>query len=315
MLSWYVRLGAALAVGFVGVVAFAGEGPQAEQAAGAEAPAEKKVDWVRGPATVDVGSRLAEVALPEGLMFARAEDAQRMLRAMGNLTSDSELGLVTSEREDEDWIVIFEWRPVGYVKDDEKDEIDADALLKSIQEGTEEANEEKKKQGMEGQALHVVGWAEPPHYDPATHNLTWAIRGRDDDGHEVINYEVRVLGREGVMAVTLVDDAARLGAAKPKVDQVIGAFRYKLGKTYAEWVPGDKVATYGLTALVAAGAGAAAVKTGFLAGLLKVLGKGLKVGAVAVVAVVAALGKLVKRLLGRKEPPAGPPPMSPPPAA
>jgi uncharacterized membrane-anchored protein len=90
------------------------------------------------------------------------------------------------------------------------------------------------------------------------------------------------------MSVTLVDDPKNLARAKPAVDEVLAAFSYKSGKRYAEWVPGDKVSEYGLTALVAAGAGAAAVKLGFLGFLAKLFAKAGKL----VVVVLAGLGAL-----------------------
>lgn len=265
-------------------------------AADAPEPAEK-VKWVPGPATVDVGEKIAQVELPEELAFANAEDTRRILERMGNPTDGSEMGIIIPKAEDQGWFIVFEWNDIGYVKDDEKDEIDADGLLASIREGTERANEERKKRGVP--AVHVTGWAEAPRYDPRTNHLTWAILGRGEDGSESVNYNVRILGREGVMSVTLVDDPANLAAAKPAVDGVIGAFSYKPGKTYAEWLPGDKVAQYGLTALVAAGAGAAAAKAGLFAFLGKFLAKAWKLVLVAVAGLGTALVKFWNALRGK----------------
>ncbi len=259
----------------------------AEQAA--EPPAPPKIEWTPGPAKVDVGAK-AEVELPETLAFTGAADARKLLEAMGNPTDGSEMGIIVPKADDQEWFIIFEWQAVGYVKDEEKDKIDADALLKSIREGTEASNAERTKRGMP--ALHVVGWAEPPRFDDRTKNLTWAILGRNEEGHESVNYNVRVLGREGVMSVTLVDEPKNLAKAKPAVEEVIGAFTYKSGSRYAEWVPGDKVAEYGLTALVAAGAGAAAVKLGFFGVLMKLFAKGGKL----VVAALAGLGALAVKV-------------------
>jgi uncharacterized membrane-anchored protein len=217
---------------------------------------------------------------------------------------------VSSAQDEETWFVVFEWDPVGYVKDDEKDSIDADAILERIREGTEKSNEERQKNG--GSALHVVGWSEPPHYDAATHNLTWAILARNEDGSEVVNHQVRMLGRKGVMSAVLVDSPERLADSKLALQQVLDAFSYKQGSTYAEWRPGDKVAEYGLTALVAGGAGAAAAKLGLFGWLFKVLAKGGKAIAVAVVGLGAAVAKGWRRFAGRREAvaAAAPPPES-----
>ena len=204
-------------------------------------------------------------------------------------SSGAEVGLLIPTVEGQSWFLIYEYHRVGYIKDDDKDRIDADAILASIRENTEKSNEERKKAG--GRAIHVVGWQEPPHYDAATHNLVWSILGRTDDGHETVNYDVRVLGREGYMSVTLVEDPSKLEAAKPALAAALGSLSFKKGKSYAEWVPGDKVAEYGLAGLVAAGAGAAAVKLGFFGALAKLLAKMGKL----VVVVIAGLGAAIAR--------------------
>jgi uncharacterized membrane-anchored protein len=272
------------------VIALAGLFPVAAEAQGAG------VNWVKGPKTVALGNDIAELALGDQYAFAGAQDTRRLLREMGNTVDDTELGLVNPLAQDEDWMVVFEYNADGYVKDDDADEIDKDAILESYQKGTEAANEQRKSRGIPG--LHVTGWFEEPHYDKATHNLVWALHAKSDDGSEVVNYNMRLLGREGFMSVTLVDEPSKLAVSKPKVEALLRGFRYKTGKSYAEWVPGDKVAQYGLVALVAGGAGAAAVKTGLLAGLMKVLAKGGK----AVILLIVAAGAGLKKLLsGRTE--------------
>jgi uncharacterized membrane-anchored protein len=268
------------------------------QALAQEAPA-PKVNWKAGPATVDVGDQLAELRLPEGFSFVGADDTRAILERMGNRTDGSELALVVPDADDEDWFLVFEWRGIGYVKDDEKDEIDADALLASIREATEDGNAWRKEHNVP--ALHVKRWAEPPHYDPATNHMVWAVVAADEGGGESVNYNVRVLGRDGVMSVTLVDSPEQLAASKPNVEKLLAAFSYKQGKRYAEWVPGDKVAAYGLTGLVAAGAGAAAVKLGLFAWLGKLLAKLWKLVAVVAVGAVALVSKIWNAARGRMD--------------
>ena len=56
--------------------------------------------------------------------------------------------------------MLFEFSDVGYVKDDEKDKLDADKLLASIKRGTAEANKERVRAG--NPPLEIVGWEVPP---------------------------------------------------------------------------------------------------------------------------------------------------------
>jgi uncharacterized membrane-anchored protein len=248
--------------------------------------------WTAGPATVNVGGDLAQVELAEEYIFAGSEDSRKIMELYGNPVSGQEAGIIMPRSEDKNWFVLFEFDPVGYVKDDDKDELDADAILKSIREGTEAANEQREKMGAA--PMHIVGWYEPPRYDDATNNLTWAVLG-ESEGERIVNYNTRLLGREGYTSVVLVTDPANLDTDKHDVEAIVSAFSYKKGKRYSEYVQGDKVAKYGLVALMAGGAGAAAAKVG----LFKALAKAWKAVVAVGVAAIAAIGGLIRRLTGK----------------
>jgi uncharacterized membrane-anchored protein len=238
--------------------------------------------WVAGPDTGDLGK--AEVSFDESLAFLGSRGTRELLEMMGNPTSGAEVGLVGPP--DLTWFAVFEFDPAGYVKDDEKEELDANALLEGMREGTELANAERERHGWA--TLEIVGWIHPPHYDSATHNLEWATKARASDGTLSANYNTRLLGRSGVMSVTLVAAPEDLDASMPAYRALLEGFSYKSGERYAEYRSGDKVAEYGLAGLVAGGAGVAALKSGLLSKLWKVV-------APAVVAVGAFFRKLFTR--------------------
>jgi uncharacterized membrane-anchored protein len=265
----------------------------AASASAQESPA-PAINWVPGPTKVELGDGLATIEVPDGYLFADKAETRKIMALTGNPPSDQEIGLVAPADDAKTWLLIFEYNEVGYVKDDDKDEIDADAILTSIREGTEAANEERKEMGSE--PIEIVGWFEKPHYDSNSHNLVWAIEGKSkEDG--LVNYDVRLLGRKGYVSATLVTDPAALSADLPHVQALLGGFTFNEGSRYAEWKAGDKVAEYGLTALVAGGVGAAAMKLGLFAQLGKLLAKGWKL----VVVGFAALASWVKRLFGKKQ--------------
>lgn len=266
----------------------------------AEAPEGPQVQWTKGPATVSLGDK-AEVDLPAGYLFAGSSDTQKLMEMNGNPISGQEMGLITPEAEDKGWFIVFEWDEAGYIKDDDKDEIDADALLDSIKEGTEAANEKRKEMGAP--PMHVLGWSEKPHYDEATHNLVWGITGQSEGSTDtVVNFNIRLLGRRGYMSAAVVGSPAEVAASKAEVDGLLAAYSFKTGERYAEFKEGDKVAEYGLAALVLGGAGAAAAKLGLFAKLGNLLAKGAKLIVVGLVALGAVIKKLFSR---RKEEPTG----------
>ena len=57
----------------------------------------------------------------------------------------------------------------------------------------------------------------------------------------------------------------------PRFNSLMNGFSFREGHRYSDFVAGDKVASSGLTALIAGGVGAVAVKTGLLAKMWKVL--------------------------------------------
>ncbi|MBL8877526.1 MAG: DUF2167 domain-containing protein [Phycisphaerales bacterium] len=250
----------------------------------------KAFPWKRGPAVGKIGAH-AEVQVPKGYAFLRASDTQNLLESFGNPTSGRELGLVGPD--DLSWFVVYEYDDCGYVKDDERDKLDADAMLKSIRAGNEAGNEERKKRGFP--PLKIVGWEQPPRYDTATNNLVWAVRF-ESEGDEVVNYNTRRLGREGVMEVTLVVDPTKLSASIPAFENIMKGYQFVPGKQYAEFKPGDRIAEYGLAALVTGGAAAVAAK----AGLFKVIGKFLAAAGKFIIIGLVAIGAVIKGLFSRK---------------
>ncbi|MES2596961.1 MAG: DUF2167 domain-containing protein [Verrucomicrobiota bacterium] len=251
--------------------------------------------WTRS-GKVALGSK-AEVSIPQGWRFTGPQGTRSLLELYGNMAGTRELGLLTTEGEGP-W-VIFEFNDTGYVKDDEKDKLDADAALKFHQESQEAANVELRKRGM--RTLTVKGWAVPPRFNDQTKNLEWALIVVNEKGGETINYSTRLLGRHGVMEVGLVCGPEDMQTLLPQYQSIMNGFQYTSGNTYAEFRSGDKVAEYGLTALLAGGGAVAAAKMGLFAklgGLLAKLGKGV---IVIVVAIGAGIKALFSKLFGSKE--------------
>jgi uncharacterized membrane-anchored protein len=253
-------------------------------------PASSGIDWHKGPYTAKLGS-VAELKVPAGYEFADGNGARRYLELTHNPSQGNELGIFTpiGQEKADSWIVLFDFDETGYIKDDEKSSIDADKLLESMKQGTESDNEERKKRGWT--AFHLTGWQTRPFYDQSTNNLTWGILGTSEDPKEgdTINYATRILGRRGVMRVDLVLDPSLQTATLPRFKEAMKGFSFTGGSRYADFVKGDKVAEYGLTALIAGGATAIALKTGFFAKLLAMLAGLWKVIAIGFAALLSRI--------------------------
>lgn len=256
----------------------------------AEALQRAGVKMVKGPATYRLGD-VAELKLPTGYLGVEKGSLKRYYELTQNMYDSNDLGIVLGPK---DWVLAFSFDEIGYVKDNDKDQLDADKLMKSMTEGQNAANKERVKQGWD--EMKFAGWAHKPHYDQATNNLTWAVRltsSSDQHKEPFLNESIRLLGRGGVMNVTLVTDPAAYARDHAAASALLTKnFSYVLGQRYADFREGDRIAEYGLAALVLGGAGAAAFKFGFFQKFWKVLVFGA-------MAVAAGVKRMWARLTGR----------------
>ncbi len=247
----------------------------------------QKLDWHIGPRSETVADKAILSTPSAETAFLDAKNGRRFLELTGNIPQDGNYILVNKES---GWWADFSFDPIGYVKDDEK--IDADALLKTLKDGDAPANDERKRLGLP--PLYTVGWYIPPHYDTETKRLEWGLKLRSGN-EEVLNYTIRLLGRTGVMNATLVSSPETLNADVKSLRQILKTFEFNAGERYSEFKSGDRVAAYGLAALIAGGAAAVATKKGFWAAAAAFLATAWKAIAAAAVAALAGLRALFKR--------------------
>jgi uncharacterized membrane-anchored protein len=248
---------------------------------------------IEGPKLVDLGKGLS-IDLPAEYALFEQGEAKKMAERMGNFGNEELLAMVFKGG---DWILTVEYYDEGYISDKDAAELDAKALLQSYKDGTEAANEERIKRGFG--ALHVEGWSQEPVYDKAAHLLTWGLIGKGDNGSS-INHFTRLLGRKGYASIDLIASPEGMETAKTEAASVLSATTFKEGLRYEDFDPkSDKVAEYGLAALVLGGAGAVAAKSGLIAKLFALLLAGKKVIALALAGAVTA----IKRFFGVKTDP------------
>ncbi|MBV8806257.1 MAG: DUF2167 domain-containing protein [Sinobacteraceae bacterium] len=247
----------------------------------------RALDWVKGPTTVTAEGN-AKLAIPEQYVYLDARNTAKFLELQHNLGDGREVMVAPRDLQ---WMAYLEFADEGYVKDDEK--IDASALLKTLKENTERANEERQRRGWN--PLHVVDWATAPVYNTTTKRLEWATILESPEGRAV-NFSTKILGRRGYTSVVMVTDPANLNNAEDSLDKVLTGYAFNPGEQYADWRSGDKVAKYGLAALIVGGVAAVAAKKGLFSVLAGFLAAAWKF----VVAGVVALMAWLRRLFARK---------------
>ena len=255
------------------------------------------LEFHKGKITLPDG--IATLDLPPNFRYLNPRDAEKMLvEGWGNPPGAVTLGMIVptgvNPLSAEGWGVIVTYDKDGHVKDNDADTIDYADLLKDMQQSIADNNPEREKAGYAPMTL--VGWAEKPSYDKANHKLYWAKELRSGtDKENGLNYNIRVLGREGVLVLNAIAGMAQIAQVKEEMKKVTAFTDFTPGHRYADFNSNtDKVAEYGLAALVAGGV---AAKLGFFGKLLALLLAFKKI----ILLAVAGGGAWVFKLLGRKK--------------
>lgn len=254
--------------------------------------------------TVDLPGAQAHLALKPGYGFLPAAEAQRVLHELwGNPPGPAVLGMVLPGTEPQvlldpsSWAVVVTYVDEGHVADDEVNRIDYSQMLEELQQQTRQANPERLRQGYP--AVQLNGWAEPPHYDAASHKLYWArdLGFQDAEGRpqgRTLNYDIRVLGRSGYLSLNAVAPIEQLAKVRRDMPQVLAMTEFEPGQRYQDFDRhNDRLATYGIGALIAGGAAAKLGLFAKLGMLLLAMKKFLIAG-------VLAIGALARKLLNRQ---------------
>lgn len=250
--------------------------------------------------TVTLSEGMVTIRVPESFRFIGSDGSRRLLtEGWGNpaRSADGVIGMLVpaavSPMADEGWGIVMTYDEDGYIDDKDASSIDYKTMLADMQQATQDTNAERQKSGFE--PVTLVGWAEPPSYDRATHKLYWAKElAFGDSKDHTLNYAIRVLGRRGVLVLNAVASMRQLDAVRREAKDAMASIDFNEGHRYADYLPGkDKAATYGIAGLIV---GATAAKAGFF----KVLIASILAFKKFLVMGVLALGALIKRLFMRK---------------
>jgi uncharacterized membrane-anchored protein len=255
--------------------------------------------------TAELPGGMAHLDLPKGFRYLNPADAKKVVVDLwGNppQSANDILGLVVPAGEEiaspESWAIVLSFEEDGYVSDKDADKIDYNDLLSQLKENSKKSNEARKAQGYD--TMELTGWAVAPRYDHDSKVLYWAKRYAVPDADEdTLNYDVRVLGRRGVLSLNGVAGIGRVNDIEAATPAIVSMVQFNDGHKYAQYNPStDKEADYSLAGLVLGGAVAAKVagKVGLLAKLGAILVAAKKFVVLGIVAVFA----FIKKIFGRK---------------
>jgi len=214
---------------------------------------ESKLHYKTG--TVVLSNNMATINIPDNFKFLGPDDAEYVITDVwGNPKGSKPLGMIVPADQPAvmcNYAFVVEYDDIGYVKDHDADKINYDDLLKDIKKGQEEANIERKKLGME--TMELLGWASKPYYDKERKVLHWAKEFKVEGAEEnTLNYDIRVLGRKGVLNLQAVSGISSLDSVKAHINDVLSMVAFNDGHKYSDFNSStDKIAAWTIGGLVA----------------------------------------------------------------
>ncbi len=245
---------------------------------------------------IEIPEAQVTLMVPENFYYLDSHDAKKVLEDVwGNPPGQKTLGMLfpaeSTPFDEASWAVAIDYEEDGFVSDEDADDIDYTELLSEMKKEIQQESKHRAEEGYE--SIELVGWAASPYYDAEAHKLHWAQELKFGDQQvSTLNYNIRILGRKGVLVLNFIADMSQKDVIDANLDTVLALADFDQGVRYDDFNPEfDKVAAYGIGALVA---GKLVAKTGLIAAALIFL---KKFGII----IVVALGAMVKKLWARKK--------------
>lgn len=248
---------------------------------------------------------VATLKVPAGFKYLDPAQSSRVIVDLwGNPNAEGILGIILPEDDgvltEGSYAFVVQYDEVGYVKDSDADEINYEELLKQLQE--DEVAENQMRADMGYDPAYTVGWAAEPFYDKENKVLHWAkeIQFGDSAEANTLNYNVRVLGRKGVLVLNAVAGMGELALVQQHIPEVLGIVHYNDGHRYEQFDSSvDEVAAWTIGGLVA---GKVLAKVGLFA----LLAKNIKLVIIGLIAAGGAVWGFISRRKKKEEGPMPP---------
>lgn len=220
---------------------------------------------------IDFKNEKATLTVPKGFKFLDGKQTQYVLHKLWDNPEDtSVLGALVPENKGvtyaNSWMFVINYQNDGFVKDDDAGDINYDDLLAEMKEDEKVSNEERKKAGYD--TAQLIGWASKPFYDTNLKVLHWAKEIKFGNSEtNTLNYDLRVLGRNGMFNISAVANMTELAEVKSSIPGIIKSVQYTDGNKYSDFdASTDTVAAWTIGGLVA---GKVLAKAGFFALIAK----------------------------------------------
>jgi len=166
---------------------------------------------------IEVEGGVATIDLPDGWGYLHQREARHVVEEVWGFPAEPNmLGLVLPPEKTSWGGFVVLYAKLGYLDDSEVD-LNPSVLAEQMRGKEFVDNTNRIKHSLS--TIELVGWTDPPHYDPTTKKLRWG-RSLRRDGRPTLAYDMRLLGAEGILAMVAIihsGDAASVAAGARRV--------------------------------------------------------------------------------------------------
>ncbi len=216
---------------------------------------DRKIVFYTGHISLSGGN--IQMTVPDGFLFIDGPQSRFILEELwGNMPDMEVSGMLVRDgfratKLGNDHSFVLSYSDIGYVPDKKDNTLDHHDLLETLQENMESSNASRIEMGFN--TLSVTGWVMVPYYDQYKNAVYWATRVRaNGSDEEILNYNLRLLGRNGVIKISAVATMDQLPAIKQELPAIIAQTRFAPGAAYADFKPdADQQSDWNLRDMVA----------------------------------------------------------------
>lgn len=179
------------------------------------------------------------LTIPEHHYFIEADQARYILEDLwGNAPDETVLGMIVKQGFNpaqlaNDYSFVLSYTATGFIPFDDKKQLDHDYLLEGMQNQINEENEVRLRNGHN--ALYVTNWVMVPYYDSFRKALYWATElGVNGSDEHLLNYNLRLLGKKGVLKINAVATMDQLPVIKKFLPYLLSQARFEEGSRYQD---------------------------------------------------------------------------------
>ncbi|WP_158563303.1 DUF2167 domain-containing protein [Chitinophaga silvatica] len=188
--------------------------------------------------------QVATLKIPDGYRLLDGQQSRVLVEQLwGNNENTNTIGVLIPDRTspmDKDLTgIIISFEPTGYLSEEGAQRINYNRLMRNMKEEIQEDNALRNRRSIG--TIKTIDWAFPPYFNKFNHSLHLAkiFKFESKGSSSLINYEIRLLGRNGALCFTAIGKSTDLQKLRNQLVSISYLAQFTPGNRYTDYLPGS----------------------------------------------------------------------------